>query len=57
MTGPDRIKQVDNDTHLPTNVHPITERPARRATPRWLEWSRENQQTKDLTGRITRGAA
>jgi hypothetical protein len=53
----ERIARIEAERRLPTNVHPIDERPARRTVPRWQEWTREHEQGSDLTGRIRGEAA
>ena len=58
MSLTDRIARIDDHRHLPANVIRLDERPERRHTPRWLEWTRENQQRgKDMTGPVGGGDA
>lgn len=55
MTIRERIQQAEQQRHMPDNVVRI-ERPQRRTTARWLEWTREHQHEvesgRDLTGYI-----
>lgn len=53
MTISERIQRTDAQRHLPDNVIRLDEQRERRATPRWIEWTRENEKGgKDLTGRV-----
>lgn len=53
MTLSERIARIEAQQHLPTNVTPITERRERRAVPRWMEWTQENERRgKDLSGYV-----
>ena len=54
MTLTERIISIDEARRLRDNVIPFERREQRRQTPRWLEWTRENQKAsvKDLTGYI-----
>jgi hypothetical protein len=56
MTLTDRIIHIDEARRLRDNVIPF-ERREKRQTPRWLEWTRENEKrsVKDLTGFIGGG--
>jgi hypothetical protein len=56
MTLSERIARIEAEQKLPTNIHRLDERPVRRATPRWLEWTRENEKRgADLTGYVFDG--
>ena len=39
----ERIARIEAQQHLPANVVPIPEPRERRATPRWIQWTQENQ--------------
>ena len=53
MTLSERIARIEAQQHLPSNVVPITERRERRALPRWIEWTQENERRgKDLSGLV-----
>jgi hypothetical protein len=43
MTLTERIQRIEAERHLPDNVVPF-ERRERRQVPRWIEWTRENEQ-------------
>ena len=56
MTLSERIARIEAQQHLPSNVTPITERRERRALPRWIEWTQENERRgKDLSGFVAEG--
>ena len=44
MTLSERIARIEAQQHLPSNVVPIAERRERRQTPRWIEWTKANEQ-------------
>ena len=51
MTLTERITRIENGRRLPDNVIPFDQQRERRAVPRWIEWTRENEKRgKDLTG-------
>lgn len=60
MTLTERIAKAEAERHLPTNVVPFR-RDERRTVSRWIEWSREHQNERnvgqDLTGYIRGDAA
>ena len=52
VTLTERIKDGPAERRMPNNIVPIKERrTGHRQTARWIEWSREQQAGKDLTGR------
>lgn len=51
MTLSERLKDHPTERRLPANVIPFRRPTERRAVPRWLEYTRQNEQRgKDLTG-------
>ena len=44
MTISQRIASIERQRRLHDNVIPLDAPPERRTTPRWLEWSRANEQ-------------
>jgi hypothetical protein len=58
VTISERIAKVEAANHLPDNVIRMDEARDRRTTPRWIEWTRENEKRgKDLSGYIGGGEA
>jgi hypothetical protein len=58
MTLSERLRLIESKQHLPANVIRLDERRERRQTPRWLEWTQENEKRgKDYTGYIGGGDA
>jgi hypothetical protein len=59
VTISERIAKVEAANHLPDNVIRMDEARDRRTTPRWIEWTQENEKrsVKDLTGYIGGGEA
>jgi hypothetical protein len=43
VTISERIAKVEAANHLPDNVIRMDEARDRRTTPRWIEWTRDNQ--------------
>ena len=51
MTLLERIQRIEAERHMPTNVQPMRAPKERRAEPRWMEWTRENEKRgADLSG-------
>lgn len=56
MTLIERIARTEAQQRLPSDLHRFDEPPVRRSVPRWIEWTRENEQRgSDLTGYIYDG--
>ena len=52
----ERIARIEAQQHLPANVVPIPEPRERRALPRWIQWTQENERRgKDLSGFVAEG--
>lgn len=43
MTLTERLAKTEDERHMPSNVVPLTDRPVRRAVPRWIEYTREQE--------------
>ena len=52
MSFTERLAKAD-PRHMPDNVVPMQRRPERRATPRWMEWTREHQSERNASADLT----